>query len=96
MEAGFMALVLHKPGAKKRGLPDARAVTVSISRGCTSANEITSADGGWRVLFAVVALWPAAAEFRCQRVDAVLVAAWPDFVCNRRLRGDNEERKEIM
>jgi hypothetical protein len=46
MEAGFMALVLHKPGAKKRGLPDARAVTVSISRGCTSANEITSADAG--------------------------------------------------
>ena len=26
-------------------------------------NEITSADGGWRVLFAFVAQWPAAAEF---------------------------------
>jgi hypothetical protein len=30
-----------------------------------SANEITSADGGWRVLFAFVARWPAAAEFCC-------------------------------
>ena len=27
------------------------------------ANEVTSADGGWRVLFAFVAQWPAAAEF---------------------------------
>jgi hypothetical protein len=26
-------------------------------------NEITSADGGWRVLFAFIAQWPAAAEF---------------------------------
>jgi len=26
-------------------------------------NEITSADGGWRVPFAFVAQWPAAAEF---------------------------------
>ena len=26
-------------------------------------NEVTSADGGWRVLFALVAQWPAAAEF---------------------------------
>ncbi len=26
-------------------------------------NEITSADGGWRVLFVFVAQWPAAAEF---------------------------------
>jgi hypothetical protein len=26
-------------------------------------NEVTSADGGWRVLFAFVAQWPAAAEF---------------------------------
>jgi len=26
-------------------------------------NEVTSADGGWRVLFAYVAQWPAAAEF---------------------------------
>ena len=26
-------------------------------------NEITSADGGWRVLFAFVTQWPAAAEF---------------------------------
>jgi hypothetical protein len=26
-------------------------------------NEVTSADGGWRVLFASVAQWPAAAEF---------------------------------
>jgi hypothetical protein len=25
--------------------------------------NVTSADGGWRVLFAVVAHWPAAAEF---------------------------------
>jgi hypothetical protein len=29
----------------------------------TSANEVTSADGGWAVLFASVAQWPAAAEF---------------------------------
>ena len=28
-----------------------------------SPNEVTSADGGWRVLFAPVAQWPAAAEF---------------------------------
>jgi hypothetical protein len=28
-------------------------------------NEITSADGGGRVLFAWVAQWPAAAEFLC-------------------------------
>jgi hypothetical protein len=28
-----------------------------------SPNEVTSADGGWRVLFAFVAQWPAAAEF---------------------------------
>jgi hypothetical protein len=27
------------------------------------ANEDTSADGGWRVLFAFVAQWPAVAEF---------------------------------
>ena len=27
------------------------------------ANKVTSADGGWRVLFASVAQWPAAAEF---------------------------------
>jgi hypothetical protein len=27
------------------------------------ANKITPADGGWRVLFAFVAQWPAAAEF---------------------------------
>jgi hypothetical protein len=27
------------------------------------ANEVTSADGGWRVLFAFAAQWPAAAEF---------------------------------
>ena len=27
------------------------------------ANQVTSADGGWRVLFAFVAHWPAAAEF---------------------------------
>ena len=26
-------------------------------------NEVTTADGGWRVLFAFVARWPAAAEF---------------------------------
>jgi hypothetical protein len=26
-------------------------------------NEVTSADGGWRVLFAFVAQWPATAEF---------------------------------
>jgi len=27
--------------------------------------EVTSADGGWPVLFAFVAQWPAAAEFCC-------------------------------
>jgi hypothetical protein len=27
------------------------------------AEPITSADGGWRVLFAFVAQWPAAADF---------------------------------
>jgi hypothetical protein len=32
----------------------------TISR---AANEVTSADGGWRVPFAFVAQWPAAAEF---------------------------------
>jgi hypothetical protein len=31
--------------------------------GLTKANEVTSADGGWRVLFAFVAHRPAAAEF---------------------------------
>jgi len=31
----------------------------------TQPNEVTSADGGWRVLFAFVAQWLAAAEFRC-------------------------------
>ena len=30
-----------------------------------SANKVTSADGGWPVLFAFQARWPAAAEFRC-------------------------------
>jgi len=29
----------------------------------TKANEVASADGGWRVLFAFEAQWPAAAEF---------------------------------
>jgi hypothetical protein len=29
----------------------------------TMPNEVTSADGGWCVLFAFVAQWPAAAEF---------------------------------
>ena len=28
-----------------------------------AANEITSADGGWRVPFAFLAQWSAAAEF---------------------------------
>ena len=27
------------------------------------SNEVTSADGGWRVLFGFVPQWPAAAEF---------------------------------
>jgi hypothetical protein len=27
------------------------------------ANQVTSADGGWRVLFAFVGQWSAAAEF---------------------------------
>ena len=27
------------------------------------ANEVTSADGGWRVLFAFLGYWPATAEF---------------------------------
>ena len=35
------------------------------------ANEVTSADGGWRVLFASVAQWPAAAEF-CRYRDVKL------------------------
>ncbi len=26
-------------------------------------NEVTSADGGWRVLFAFLIQWPATAEF---------------------------------
>jgi hypothetical protein len=26
-------------------------------------NEVTSSDGGWRVLFAFVVQWPAAADF---------------------------------
>jgi hypothetical protein len=29
----------------------------------TQPNEVTSADGGQRVLFAFLAQWPAAAEF---------------------------------
>jgi hypothetical protein len=29
----------------------------------TAANEVTPADAGWRVLFAFVAQWSAAAEF---------------------------------
>jgi hypothetical protein len=29
----------------------------------TMSNEVTSADGGWRILFVFVAQWPAAAEF---------------------------------
>jgi hypothetical protein len=29
----------------------------------TIPNEVTSADGGWRVPFTIVAQWPAAAEF---------------------------------
>jgi len=28
-----------------------------------TANEVTSADGGWPVLFAFLAQWPATAEF---------------------------------
>ncbi len=28
-----------------------------------SPNEVTSADGGWRVPFAFLPQWPAAAEF---------------------------------
>jgi hypothetical protein len=31
--------------------------------GALTHNEVTPADGGWRVLFAFVAQWPAAAEF---------------------------------
>jgi hypothetical protein len=34
-------------------------------------NEITSADGGWRVLFAFVAQWPATAEFSRWPADAM-------------------------
>jgi hypothetical protein len=34
-------------------------------------NKVTSADGGWRVLFAFVAQWPAAAEFCC----------WAKMIC---------------
>jgi hypothetical protein len=35
-----------------------------------TANEVTSADGGWRVLFAFFAQWPAAAEFCCSTARA--------------------------
>ena len=35
----------------------------SLCRAAAQFNEVTSADGGWRVLYAVVAQWPAAAEF---------------------------------
>jgi hypothetical protein len=31
---------------------------------CESSNEVTSADGGWRVLFVFVAQWPTAELFR--------------------------------
>ena len=34
------------------------------------ANEITSADGEWRVLFTFVAQWPAAAEFLRSAINA--------------------------
>ena len=36
-----------------------------------TANEVTSADGGWRVVFAFVAQWSAAAELGC----------WLTFFC---------------
>jgi hypothetical protein len=42
-----------------------------------TANEVTSADCGWRVLFAFVAQWPAAAEFwHSSRHEVALDTAW--------------------
>ena len=42
-----------------------RAITPDIGRikAVRMTNEVTSADGGSRVLFAFAAQWPAAAEF---------------------------------
>jgi len=34
------------------------------------ANQVTPAGGGWRLLSASVAQWPAAAEFLRQRAEA--------------------------
>jgi hypothetical protein len=36
-----------------------------LSACLASANEVTSADGGWYVVFAFLAQWPAAADFVC-------------------------------
>jgi hypothetical protein len=52
----------NRISADERGLA-ARLLAAITWPVRTSANEITSADGGWRVLFAFVAQWPAAAEF---------------------------------
>ena len=35
-----------------------------MPEGSQRPNKGTSADGGWRVLFVLLAPWPAAAEFR--------------------------------
>jgi len=45
------------------GLRFPRSEAFDFWRMTTMPNEITTADGGWRVLFAFVAHWPAAAEF---------------------------------
>ena len=52
-----------------------------------TANEITPADGGWRVLFEFVAQWPAAAEFwRSSRHEVAFNTAWLDRFPDQALR----------
>ena len=40
-----------------------RFVAWSVKTLREKPNEVTTADGGWRSLFAFIAQWPAAAEF---------------------------------
>ena len=51
------------------------------------ANKVTAADGGWRLLSAFVAQWPAAAEFiRWSRHEVAFNTAWLDRFPDQALR----------
>jgi hypothetical protein len=50
------------------GVFDLDGLSLSWRWVMTMPNTVTSADGGWRALFAFVAQWPAAAQFRRSRI----------------------------